>query len=164
MTSQEIMQALRSRYLPHQVGAIGPSERWAFFEELRIGTGYGKHSEQRIDAWVMSLWPSNGQARIAYEIKVSRADFLAELAKSLKRRAALLVSSQFYFVAPRDLIKPAEIPVECGLEEVYWANGDRCLITTVPAPVFDTPPPTWTFFAAIARRVFRAEAEQAVRP
>lgn len=35
-----------------------------------------------------------------------------------KRAAALACSNEFYFVAPKDLIQPEEVPAECGLIEV----------------------------------------------
>ena len=122
-----------------------------------MGTGWGTGVDQRIDLWVMGMWASNQLSRIAYEVKMSRADFRKELKQPLKRRQALRVSNLFFFAAPYDLIAPEEVPIECGLIEFgYVGEGEsRRLeqITTVPAPFRDTGPPNWTFVAALCRRV-----------
>lgn len=125
---------------------------WLFLTELRIGTGFGRDAEQRLDAWAMAMWPSRGHERVAYEIKVSRSDFLAELKNPAKRKRALLLSNLFYFAAPKGLIRADELPPEAGLMEVE----DGTAWSTVPAPWRDTPPANWRFVAAIARLAMRA--------
>ena len=100
------------------------SKEWALFFELRNGTGRKKKSLRKkeppryIDAFAINLWPSKNHRRIAYEIKVSRADFLKELKTPEKRAWAIEISHQFYFVAPAGIIKLEEIPAGCGLLEV----------------------------------------------
>lgn len=157
-TTAHILALLEAR---HQ-----PADQWAYFEELRTGTGYGKGAEQRLDAWAMHLWPSHRFARTTFEIKVGRGDFLREIRDPQKRRYGLLYSNLFYFVAPRGLLKEDEIPPECGLIEV-WANANAnsrgwwaqtpdglwVASLTVPAPWRDTVPPTWLFFASLVRRL-----------
>ncbi len=74
MNAKLVVDALRKRH-----GAVG--REWAFFDELRAGTGYknirkGMNPEQRFDAWAINLYPSKGHMTIAYEVKVSRSDFL----------------------------------------------------------------------------------------
>jgi hypothetical protein len=157
MDSKQLMEALLSR---HQNRGMG--NKWGTFPELRCGTGYGHNAETRIDLWVMGMWESIRHVRIAYEIKASRSDFLRELKNPLKRRMALLVSNEFYFVTPVGLIKPEELPIECGLMEVFLGgvDKDRPYAQIIhQAPWRDTPPPSWRFFAAIARRVWNAEAQ-----
>jgi hypothetical protein len=109
---------------------------WAFIRELRLGTGkvgrrkmrnsegvnpsiaQPKHIKQRIDGWAYNTWPSCREAH-AFEIKVSRSDFLSELAKPKKREAAMLVSNKFYFVTTEGVVRsPEEIPDGCGWMEV----------------------------------------------
>lgn len=152
MTSEDILTVLREQY-----HSRGNNDQWAYFEELRIGTGYGRGVEQRLDAWVMHLWPSHSMVRIAYEVKTSRADFLTELKSPIKRRKALLYSNLFFFVTPPGLVRPEEIPIECGLEEVREVRDHQRLEIVVPAPWRDNPPPPWSLFAAVARRVAREE-------
>jgi hypothetical protein len=97
--------------------------------------------------------------RVSYEVKTSRADFLAELKRPLKRRIGMRYSNEFYFVTPAGLVTATEIPAECGLIEVGYASFDEwrqlmsrhadffnystatrayCMIT-IPAPWRDTP-------------------------
>lgn len=149
--TKAILKALRRRH---------PEKEWAFFEELRAGTGYrnvaaGLNPEQRFDAWAMNLYPSKNFVRIAYEIKVSRSDFLREIKHPEKRTQALHLSNQFYFVAPVGLIKPNELPPEAGLIEVKdeWESRMK-----VRAPVRSDAGPTWQFFASIARRMQSLES------
>jgi len=154
VTAAEIMTALRSRHRNWRQGW----EEWAFFEELR-GVGYGGVNEKRIDAWAIRLWAE--KVRIAYEIKVSRSDFLREIKDPEKRQHALSVSNLYYFAAPSGLIKPDELPQECGLIEVATdknGTGLRSWIK-VRAPHRDTAAPSWSFVAAIARRAKRLEVE-----
>lgn len=138
-------------------------ESWAFFSELRVGTGFGRDSQQSIDAFAIALWPSDHWASHAYEIKVSRADFLKELREPIKRRAALRYSNMFWFATPEGLVRPEEIPVEAGLMEVRWRSATAHReagwqpVVALSAPWRDIPPPTWNLFASVARRVQRIE-------
>jgi len=143
-TAASIIEALRRHHSGASYGAP-----WAFFAELRIGTGYGREAEQRIDAWAMALWPSAQFKRVAYEVKISRSDFLREIKDPGKRRRAMVFSNEFYFATPFGLLKESEIPPECGLVEI---RPDGRLRTVVDAPHRDTPPPSWRFMAAIIRR------------
>lgn len=121
---------------------------WMWYEDLRTGTGYGESCEQSIDVWTMSAWPSHNYERIAYEIKVSRSDFLREIKQPNKRALALLYSNKFYFVAPQGILKPADMPPEAGLVEIQEGRA----FVTVSAPWRDTPPPSWRFLASVARQ------------
>lgn len=154
-TVAEILTALRGLHRNY----AHSNDAWAFFDELRLGTGFRRDSAQSVDAFAISLWPSKGWASYAYEIKVSRADFRKELREPLKRRAALRYSNMFWFVTQEGLVKPEEVPIECGLMEVrtmvpepFWHAH-----VIVPAPWRDVPPPTWNLFASVARRVHRLE-------
>ena len=77
----------------------------------------------RPDVFIMK--PTYNQEMVkptAYEIKVSRSDFLSDIAKPDKRRAYLEVAEALYYVCPEGLIDKKEVPQECGLiyfEEKY---------------------------------------------
>lgn len=105
MTQPDIATLLREQF-------HADKRAWAFFEEVRLTTGFdGKGSEQRLDAWAISLWKSSGDlAKFAYEIKVSRSDWLKELRTPKKRRIGLMLSNRFYFAAPVGVIKESEVP------------------------------------------------------
>jgi hypothetical protein len=147
-----------------------PSE-WIFLRELRVGTGFRKGAAQRLDAFALNCFAHTSMKRVCYEVKVSRADFLSEIKQPLKRRIGLRYSNEFYFATPAGLLSPSEIPIECGLVEVgLFTMEDRhsvfkptgefihfdlshntyCRIT-VPAPLRETPGPTWQFVAGMLR-------------
>jgi hypothetical protein len=50
-----------------------------------------------------------------HEIKVSRGDLLAELARPEKRSAYQSLSSEFYYVLPEGLATLEELPADCGV-------------------------------------------------
>lgn len=154
MRSQDIVKALQKRH-----GING--REWAFFAELRAGTGYkynkrGYNPEQRFDAWAINLYPSKKFLTIAYEIKVSRSDFLHEIAHPNKRQQALDRSNQFYFVVPTGLITPNEIPPEAGL---IYVNTQLDSQVIVKAPLREIKEPNWSFLASIARRAVYLEKD-----
>lgn len=159
-TVAEMLDAIRSLHRNYSY-----RNEWAFFDELRLGTGFRRDSAQSVDAFAISLWPSTGWASYAYEIKATRTDFLHELKQPLKRRPALRYSNMFWFATPAGLARPEEVPIECGLLEVrlnhrpQLGEADRLWKphVVVPAPWRDVPPPTWNLFASVARRVQRLE-------
>jgi len=127
---------------------------------LRTGTGYdyrntGAPREQRLDAFAINCWPSKGETAIAYEVKVSRGDFLRELEQPQKRRFAEQVSSECYFAAPFGLLRAAEIPEPWGLMGV-----SELIVRIVKQATVRTlaPWPFW-FIASIARRVAKRQLE-----
>lgn len=141
----------------------GKSDQWIFLTELRPSPGFKLSDDRRIDAWAMGCWPSQHFARIAYEVKVSRSDFLNELKQPRKRRVGLLHSNTFYFVTPPGITRIEEIPPECGLIEVgrEWSKergirasqvGAWFLNYVVVAPHRDTVPPSWAFLASVVRQ------------
>ena len=159
VSSNDIIRALMAKF-PHPKRQSGLNQDGNIsFGELRIGTGYGKDAEQRIDFWTMHPLPSKGFVRQAFEVKVTRGDFLREMRQPRKRAYALLYSNEFYFAVPKGLIDPGELPPEAGLYEYgRYADGEPHLYCTVAAPWRDTPPPSWRFFAAVTRRALGVTA------
>ncbi len=142
------------------VRARHSATKWELFIELRASSGNGGGREQRFDAFAINTYPSEGLERHAYEIKVSRSDFLRELKHPEKRAPALRFSNYFWFVAPPGVADRSEIPDECGLIEVGGANPDPGNPLTaadrrkvvVKAPHRESMPPTWGFLCSMARR------------
>lgn len=58
---------------------------------------------------------AESSAAAIYEVKVSRADFLADLAKPQKRQAYMELAEAVYFCAPQGLIESSEVPKGIGL-------------------------------------------------
>lgn len=67
---------------------------------------------------------------IVHEVKVRRADLLADLKRPTKRAAYLQVSSECWYVLKEGIARPEEIPPECG---VLVASG-LALEVARPAP------------------------------
>jgi hypothetical protein len=162
----------------------GLRSEWLFLRELKVGISRRNGSVQRLDAFALNSLPHTAMKRICYEVKVSRADFLAELKMPLKRRVGMRYSNEFYFVTPAGLLEMAEIPCECGLIEAGKATPEEwrllikrhrgffhydpaaqsyCLLA-VPAPWRDTPGPTWQLLAAMLRNQRRELEERPPAP
>ncbi|HXG81308.1 MAG TPA: hypothetical protein VNJ05_05865 [Sphingomicrobium sp.] len=172
MRSAEILDGLRAWY------RRGGQGMWALYPEFRTEASWdGRGQERYIDLLAVGVSGVTGFQRIAYEIKVSRADFRREHA--LKVRPALYHTDRFYYATPPGLIDPAEVPVYAGLVEVWRDRRPRrknlqydgCWVyhgqvapdsrecwfwrIRVPAPAREAEPPTRSFIAALARQ--RAE-------
>ena len=119
--------------------------QWARFVELNQGTG-GRMG-RRIDFYAMNVWPSNGYHRIAYEIKLTRADFAKEINDPTKRKFAERVANECYFVTPAGMIQPDELPEWWGLYEVI-KNGLRRKVIAKQRKIEDPP---LAFVASLAR-------------
>lgn len=145
-TAIEIVDILKKKHAP---------PCWVSFTELRTGTGYGKDSKRRIDFWCLHTYPSKKHLKIVYEIKVSKTDFMHEISQPRKRRAALNLSNEFYFIAPKGIIPLELVPSECGLIEV---TDDKQLKTVKVAPFRACDKPDWVFIASVGRRIFKEES------
>ena len=86
---------------------------YCVLEQVADGTGAGTGSW--IDAAVFTLWPSNGIWRSACEVKVSRSDFINELARPAKNEWARTHFDFFWYVVAPGVAKDGEIPEGCGL-------------------------------------------------
>jgi len=106
---------------------------WLMFTEITFGG-------RRIDVVFFNRWHSRGYKRIAYEIKRSRGSFLHEIKHPEKRRPVMQQVDQFFFAAPKGMIKPAEVPEGTGLVEV---SPEGLVRTKKRAPELGSPAPTW---------------------
>lgn len=150
MKAEDVLKVIRRRHSTH---------RWCVIEEMRLGSGFGTH-ERRIDLWALDCAPSRGNPAIAYEVKVSRSDFLKDLQSMVKQRGARMYSNEFWYAAPKGLIRPDEIPVWAGLLEIdpeqmdaEWYTGTQ----TIPAPHREKARPSWPFIVSLIRRGQAAE-------
>lgn len=81
-----------------------------------------------------------------HEIKVQRADLLADLRQEAKRAAYLACSGQCWYVLCRGIAQPEEIPPECGV----MIAGDGGLEVARAAPKRPMRP-SFTSWMALAR-------------
>lgn len=76
ITASDVLDVLAKRH--DESGINGMPGRWVFLREVSAQTGqWGE--QQRFDALAVGLVPSVHYARIVYEVKVSRSDWLREL-------------------------------------------------------------------------------------
>lgn len=158
MQAADVIAALRHCHRPPE---------WVFFDELRAGTGYAADAEKRLDAWAIRCYKTalkrgqpTGHVRVAYEVKVSRSDWLRELkshglfGNRPKRDKALSLCNLFYFAVPAYMVKPIEVPEDSGL---VYVHSDGSVEIVKDAPWRDAQPPSLSFLAAVARRALLTE-------
>jgi hypothetical protein len=56
---------------------------------------------------------------VVLECKISRSDFLADRSKPWRQKPEIAVGCERFYFAPRDLIRPEELPVGWGLLELH---------------------------------------------
>jgi hypothetical protein len=88
-----------------------PHKHMVAFE---VANGTGGAADRRADAVAMEYWPSNGLEITGYEIKVSRSDWLNELKQPEKAYAISQYCDRWYVIAPKGVIKDAELPEGWG--------------------------------------------------
>lgn len=98
-----------------------PLPEWAAFREVAQRPGY---DAQRVDVAAFNVYPSRKGVRVAYEVKRSRRDFLAELDRPDKRFWAEQQFHETYFAVARDVCTPEEVPTGWGLL-VLTKAGDK---------------------------------------
>jgi hypothetical protein len=67
---------------------------------------------------------------IVHEVKVQRADLLADLRRAAKRQAYLELGGECWYVIRDGIAEPDEIPRECGV----LVAGEQALVVARPAP------------------------------
>lgn len=139
MTSGDILNALRQKY---------PPKEYAFLCEVRNQTGFGRRVRSA-DALAISLWPSRGIYAIGFEVKVTRGDWLKELADPSKADEFFRFCQHWFIAAPVGLIGVAELPPTWGLLEVDGTGKVKCVKA---APQQLAQHPTWELFASLARQ------------
>jgi len=156
MTSNEILEILEKD--------VFPAPWWMVVRELAVDDW--KPSDRRIDAFAMrvtsgSLPRSKGVGGIsggrllmswALEVKVTREDFLREIADPRKRIPAMSIAHRFAFVAPASVIQKGEVPEGCGLIEI---DGSGKVFIKVHAAYAPPKQPDWRLVASIARAMTR---------
>jgi len=149
MTNPEFSTHQLQVLIAERYGAdSGKTNKFAVFFELRNGTGFPNQTRS-LDAFVLNLYPSERHARYAFEIKVSRSDFLRELNQPHKRMWGMEVSNEFWFVCSPGIAKTDEIPEGCGLLVPTKTGKLRALKR---AQWRDSRDFTMTEIAAIARQ------------
>lgn len=147
------------KYLIDREISYGKGRTNVIFPELRLGSGYCGVSQRRIDLFIISS--NAGNPTTAYEIKASRSDFKKDIQDDLKQRGARLYANEFFYVAPKGMIKREEVPLWAGLiefdfdkyEETEERDKKYLFATVVDAPLHPKYPPSWGLICSMIRHV-----------
>ncbi|MBU2177548.1 MAG: hypothetical protein KJ556_20850, partial [Gammaproteobacteria bacterium] len=101
----------------------------------QVPDGTGMYQSRWIDVAVFQMWASKGLTRTAFEIKVSRSDFLSEIQSPQKHAWCRESFHYFFFVAPKDIIQVEELPD--GVGWLYPRGSQLC--TGRQARINDNP-------------------------
>lgn len=148
MTEADILQLLAARY---------EAPAWAFLRHVADGTGARKG--RTLDGMAMSLWPSRGLHLHGFEVKISRGDWQRELADPAKADGFAAVCHAFWLVAPKEIVKPGELPPTWGLL-VPHGKGLR---VEKEAPLQERSPMPWDMLAAFLRGVVKVQEDMVPR-
>jgi hypothetical protein len=98
---------------------------------------------------------------VAHEIKVQRADLLADLRRPAKGEAYRWLSSECWYVIREGIAQPQEIPEAYG---VMLAQPGGALVVARPAPrrAFELPFAVWMALARATPERLDEEAQQAL--
>jgi len=114
-TATDLVKMIRGHYIVND----GVYNRHIILEQVPDGTGMFQN--RWIDVVVFQMFPSKGLTRFAFEVKVSRSDFLEELSHPAKHQWCKECFHEFWFVAPKNVIQLAELPPNIGW--MYPAGG-----------------------------------------
>jgi hypothetical protein len=118
--------------------AVSDAKIWA--TELALLSG-----SRRVDFWTLEPVLSKGFRASAFEIKVSRNDFLRD--RDGKQDGALKWSDRFWYVTPPGLLTKVDLPEWSGLQE--WDGKAFRVVRKAPARL--KAEPSWEFVASLIR-------------
>lgn len=157
-TEREMFDLLHARY--GQVYGNGP--RWARAEHVRqvgfMGDG-PKLGPRSCDFMAMELWPASGMPLHGHEVKVSRGDFLRELAEPEKAETFRRYCDFWWVVVSDKKIVGADLPDGWGLIAPDSTGALRALRS---APRLDPEPLPRQMLASILRATQKTAERRAV--
>lgn len=122
---------------------------WAYFEEVRNGTGFARKTTRTADALAMSLYPSRGLELHGVEVKVSRSDWQRELDDPEKAEEIGKYCDRWWLATGQKVVRDiSEIPAAWGWLEV---DAKGALKTRKEAPIRLAEPLDRLMLAAILR-------------
>lgn len=141
-TERAMLDLLHSRY-----GARNPANvaRYVCAEHVRNRAGFDAY--RTADFIAMDLWPSSGLLLHGHEIKVSRTDWLRELADPGKAEAFMRFMDRWWLVVPDERIVREDLPEGWGL----LVQKRQRLSVAVPAPALSPDPVPKTLLAPLLR-------------
>lgn len=152
-TSKEIITAVRKHYGAERDN-FGPEYATLTEYSLRPGVGW-----RRADLYVVRAWAGRpkGHERTLIEVKVSRSDFLREMAQPQKMADMAAVSHRVYFATPEGVIKDTDDLGDAG--HMLVTSRGVSIVRRAKRNNNPDPIPEEAFVEAM-RRASRAEARE----
>lgn len=159
MTERHMLDLLHARY---SAASQGDSIRFACAEHVAAHTGWtdaeGNYGNPRIaDFIAQDCHSGQGLHLIGHEVKVSRADWLAELRSPTKAEAIKRYCDRWFLVVPDKSIVHDDLPADWGLMVI---GKDGRLRVSRRAPALDPEPTPPTFRAALLRAAAKTNARR----
>jgi len=140
-TEREMLDALHARY----TDGAGNGPRYVCAEHVRNKAGFD--ATRTADFVAMDLWPSSGLLLHGHEVKVSRSDWLRELADPNKAEAFMQYMDRWWLVVPHPRIVKDDLPAGWGL---MARRGGR-LAVVISAPTLTPKPMPRSLLAPLLR-------------
>lgn len=163
-TERDMLDALHDRYSQTSHGNL---RRYVVAEHVRVGCGFSgatyadggfeARTMRTADSLAQDTWEAQGLALHGHEVKVSRADWLTELADPSKADAFRRYCDRWWLVVPDRAIVRDDLPDGWGLLALDKTGRLR---TYRRAPRLDPEPHPPTFRASLMRAV----AKTAINP
>lgn len=134
-------------------GDLTMPQEWAALPEFQLHPGGG---DRRIDLFLIRAWSGRvGHVRHAVEVKVNRADLIAELANPDKSAPFRAIAHRFWLAAPQGLIRDGDpIPPEWG---IYETTPGMCRVKRQATTEREPAPFPYAAAVEAFRRASRAE-------
>ncbi|MGV8847607.1 MAG: hypothetical protein ACOH1Y_09855 [Propionicimonas sp.] len=155
MSDKSITTDLMTRLRRHYIKPSDPLPGGIFVHEV----GFNGGGTRRCDAIFVGFTGASGRQMIGHEVKASRSDWLAELAKPGKADAWADQCHQWWVVAAPGVVKVEELPSDWGLLEPTATARTRMVVRS-PAKVHADRVPSWLATRSVMSRfdTLRAEA------
>jgi hypothetical protein len=138
----DLLEALRRHYIPPM-----PMPGGMFLPEVTMERAGG----QRVDALYIGFTSTRGHYLVGHELKVSRADWLHELAQPEKAEAWASQCHAFYLVVPDpSIVRDGELPPDWGLMKPGRSKTRMDIL--VKAAIHSDRTPSWTTMHSILKK------------
>ena len=150
-TERDMLDALHARY---SQASQGQSVRWACAEHVRSHASFD--AKRTCDFMAQDLWLSGKLELHGHEVKVTRSDWLRELADPSKAEEFRRFCDRWWLVVPDPSIVRADLPTGWGL--IAFGRGRLVVVKQAPRLTPETHPPT--FRAALLRATAKTNARR----
>lgn len=162
-TERQMLDALHDRYSQTSQGQL---RRYVCAEHVRNGCGFGdwdyllnrSRTLRTADFIAQDTWEAQGLLLHGHEVKVSRSDWLTELADPSKAEAIKRYCDRWWLVVPDVRIVRDDLPDDWGL--LAFGSDGRLRIKRRAAALTPEPMPA-TFRASLMRAVAKTAQRRA---